>query len=150
MWAGSRRGIKVHSLEVFGALVFAVFAVFAVFVGLAVFGSPSVIRWLEVWAGELTNGALAVFALAGLLVRRPFAMPYARDTVSAEHWHSPLFIRVNYVLTAVWGRSVPVLHHHRRCRRRGDAEAVPQTEEREYVTKLWVIYDTTTAHSTAN
>ncbi len=96
IWAGRRRGIKVHSLEVFGALVF------AVFVGLAIFDSPSVIRWLELWAGELTNGALAVFALASLLVRRPFTMAYARDTVSAEHWHSPLFIRVNYVLTAVW------------------------------------------------
>lgn len=96
MWAGSRRGIKVHSLEVFGALVF------TAFVALGIFGSPQVINWLELWAGELTNGALAAFALASLLARRPFTMAYARDTVGAEHWNSPLFIRVNFVLTAVW------------------------------------------------
>ena len=50
MWAGSRRGIKVHSLEVFGAVVF------AVFVGLGIFGSPTLVSWLELWAGEITNG----------------------------------------------------------------------------------------------
>lgn len=96
MWVGSRRGIKVHSLEVFGAVVF------AVFVGLGIVGSPALIGWLELWAGEITNGTLAAFALATLLARRPFTIAYARDTVAAEYWTSPLFIRVNYVLTAVW------------------------------------------------
>lgn len=96
MFVGWRRGIRVHSLEVFGAVVF------AIFVGLGVSASPSLVRWLELWAGELTNGALAVFALTGLLVRRPFTMGYARDTVRPEYWDSPLFIRVNYILTAVW------------------------------------------------
>lgn len=96
MWAGSRRGIRVHSLEVFGAVVF------AVFVGLGIFGSPTLISTLELWAGEITNGALAAYALATLVIRRPFTISYARDTVDPEHWHSPLFVRVNYILTAVW------------------------------------------------
>lgn len=96
MWAGSRRGIKVHSLEVFGAVVF------AVFVGLGIFGSPALISVLELWAGEITNGLLAAYALTTLLVRRPFTIAYARDTVDPQHWDSPLFVRVNYVLTAVW------------------------------------------------
>jgi hypothetical protein len=96
MWAGSRRGVKVHSLEVFGAVVF------AVFVGLGIFGSPTLVSWLELWAGELTNGALAAYALTTLVIRRPFTISYARDTVDPEHWNSPLFVRVNYVLSAVW------------------------------------------------
>jgi hypothetical protein len=96
MWVGSRRGIKVDSLEVFGAVVF------AVFVALGAFAPAGTIRWLELWAGELTNGALAAFAIVTVLIRRPFTMAYARDTVDPAHWNSPLFIRVNYVLTAVW------------------------------------------------
>ncbi len=96
MWAGSRRGIKIHSLEVFGALFFALFVI------LGVFGSRRLVDGLELWAGELTNGALAAFALGGLLIRRPFTMSYARDTVDPEHWNTPLFNRVNYILTTVW------------------------------------------------
>lgn len=96
MWAGSRRGIKVHSLEVFGAVVF------AAFVALGIFGSTTLVNWLELWAGEITNGLLAAYALATLAIRRPFTIAYARDTVDPEHWNSPLFIRVNYILSAVW------------------------------------------------
>lgn len=96
MWAGSRRGIKVHSLEVFGAVVF------AAFVALGIFGTPALVNWLELWAGEITNGLLAAYALATLAIRRPFTIAYARDTVDPEHWDSPLFIRVNYALSAVW------------------------------------------------
>ena len=73
-----RRGIRVHSLEIFGALFF------AAFVALGIVDSPDVIDWLEMWAGELTNGALALFALAGLAVRRPFTMAYARDVVTTS------------------------------------------------------------------
>lgn len=96
MWAGSRRGIKVHSLEVFGAVVF------AVFVALGLFGSPSLISVLELWAGEITNGLLAAYTLVTLALGRPFTIAYARDTVDPEHWDSPLFVRVNYILSAVW------------------------------------------------
>lgn len=96
MWAGSRRGIKVHSLEVFGAVVF------AAFVALGIVGSPTLLTWLELWAGEITNGLLAAYALATLAIRRPFTIAYARDTVDPEHWNSPLFVRVNYILSAVW------------------------------------------------
>ena len=96
MWAGNRRGIKVHSLEVFGAVVF------AVFVALGIGGSPTLLSWLALWAGEITNGALAAYALTTIVIRRPFTISYARDTVDSEHWNSPLFVRVNYILSAVW------------------------------------------------
>ncbi|BBY58901.1 hypothetical protein [Mycolicibacterium sarraceniae] len=96
MWVGSCRGIKVHSLEVFGAVVF------AVFVGVGILGSPTLVTWLELWAGEISNGALAAYPLATIVIRRPFTISYARDNVDPEHWDSPLIVRVNYILSAVW------------------------------------------------
>ena len=33
---------------------------------------------------------------------RPFTLAYAKDTTPREHWDSPLFLRINYVISAVW------------------------------------------------
>ncbi|WP_244892677.1 hypothetical protein [Mycobacterium asiaticum] len=93
---GLARGIKIHLLEVFGAVFFAALAI----VGL--FATDSVLRFLEVWAGELTNISLALFAWFTVLIRRPFTMAYAKDTTPQEYWDSPLFKRINNVITAVW------------------------------------------------
>ncbi|MCV7302287.1 hypothetical protein H7J93_21930 [Mycobacterium barrassiae] len=90
------RGIKVHALEVFGLVFFAGLA------AVGVFANDNVIRFLEVWAGELTNISLACFAWLTLLVRRPFTIGYAKDTTPQEYWDSPLFKRTNNVITAVW------------------------------------------------
>ncbi|WP_029117064.1 hypothetical protein [Mycobacterium sp. URHB0044] len=96
LWVGSRHGVPVHLLEVFGALVFTVFA------ALGLLASDAVIGWLEVWAGEVSNVALAVFALVTLLIRRPFTLAYAKDTTPREHWDSPLFLKINYAISGVW------------------------------------------------
>jgi len=93
---GLSRGIKVHALEVFGAMFFAALAV----VGL--FSTTNEIRFLELWAGELTNISLATFAWVTLLIRKPFTLAYAKDTTPAEHWDSPLFKKINDVITAAW------------------------------------------------
>lgn len=93
---GLARGIKIHLLEVFGAVFFAALAI----VGLV--ATDSVLRFLEVWAGELTNISLALFAWFTVLIRRPFTMAYAKDTTPQEYWDSPLFRRINNVITAVW------------------------------------------------
>jgi hypothetical protein len=96
MLVGLARGIKVHLLEVFGAVVFAALAIVGLFAG------DSLIRFFELWAGELTNVSLALFAWFTLLIRRPFTRAYAKDTTPQEHWDSPLFRRINNVITAVW------------------------------------------------
>src|SRR5262249_41107268 len=59
-------------------------------------------RFLELWSGELTNISLAGFAWLTLLVCKPFTEAYAKDTTPAEHWDSPLFRRINDVITAAW------------------------------------------------
>lgn len=96
LWVGSRRGISIHSLEVFGVMFFAILAV----VGLT--ASDGTIRWLELWAGELTNVALALFAYATLILRRPFTVAYAKELAPQEYWGTSLFLHINYAISAVW------------------------------------------------
>lgn len=53
--------------------------------------------------GLFADGALAVIAIGSLLVGTPFTIQYAREQTAEEYWHSPIFIRVNQVLTLTWG-----------------------------------------------
>jgi hypothetical protein len=102
LWLSRRRGVTVHLLEAFTAVFFAILAV------LGLIAPPGVIDWLQLWAGELSNIALAVFAVVTLLIRRPFTLAYAKDSTAPEHWDSPLFMRINYVISAVWAASFTV------------------------------------------
>ncbi|WP_137722975.1 hypothetical protein [Prescottella subtropica] len=96
MWLGTRRGVRIHALDTFGALFFAALAV----VGLA--ASDSAVDWIEVWAGEITNAALALFVVVTILVRRPFTLPYAKEQAPQEYWDTPLFVKINYAISSVW------------------------------------------------
>lgn len=102
MWIGSRRGIKVHALEIFGAVFFVILAV----IGLV--ASDALIEWMELWAGEITNVALALFVYATLITRKPFTLAYAKEQAPQEYWNSPLFLHVNYVISAVWAGAFTV------------------------------------------
>jgi hypothetical protein len=102
LWVGSRRGISIHSLEVFGVTFFAILAV----VGLT--ATAGTLRWLELWAGELTNVALALFAFATLVARRPFTVAYAKERAPQEYWDSSLFLHINYAISAVWAAAFAV------------------------------------------
>ncbi|MBX9920083.1 hypothetical protein [Mycolicibacterium frederiksbergense] len=102
MWVGWRRGVKVHLLEAFAAVFFGILA------AIGLFAPDRTLDWLQLWAGELSNVALAVFALGTLLIRRPFTLAYAKDSTPAEHWDSPLFSRINYVISAMWALAFTV------------------------------------------
>lgn len=96
LWLSHRRGQGVYALDVIGVLFFAVLAV----VGLIADGGT--IDTLELWAGELTNMVLVVFVVATILVRRPFTLAYAKKDAPEEYWNTPLFLKVNYVISGVW------------------------------------------------
>lgn len=49
------------------------------------------------------DGSLTLIVLASLAMRAPFTLQYAREQVPSDFWATPLFIRTNYMLTAVWG-----------------------------------------------
>ncbi len=91
-----RRGIPVHVLEGLGVAYFVVLAA----IGLVATSGQK--AWLEMWSGEITNASLAVFALASLLIGRPYTTAYARDVIPPDRWGTPLFKRTNMVVTAVW------------------------------------------------
>ncbi len=91
-----RKGSKFKMMELFDVLFFVGFAI----VGLV--ASAGVITWLELWAGEIVNIALVLFALFTIVIKRPFTMEYAKETTDPSVWKSPLFIHINYAITWVW------------------------------------------------
>lgn len=59
--------------------------------------------WLDRYSNPISTGVLAVIAL-GSLAFVPFTEQYARqDTPPREVWYSPVFKKINRVLTLMWG-----------------------------------------------
>lgn len=57
---------------------------------------------LRHYSGGLSVAWLAATAWATLAAGRPFTTGIARQQAPREVWHSPVFLRVNKVLTAFW------------------------------------------------
>jgi hypothetical protein len=85
-----------------GVLQAAGIAFFGVLSVLALVLNPADLQWVEDRAQLLSSLVLTVVAGGSLAVGRPFTEYYARQAVPREHWSSPLFKRVNVVITAVW------------------------------------------------
>jgi hypothetical protein len=83
--------LDVTGIVFFGALTIA-----------AALATPGASQWLGVWAAEISNLAIAVIAGLSIAFRAPFTLAYARETTDRAYWQSPLFLRINYVITAVW------------------------------------------------
>ena len=77
------------SLLLFGGLLVAT-------VGLAQTG-------ILIWSGILINGVLAAVTFGSILAGVPFTMQYAREMVDPSHHNNPVFLRVNTLMTGVWG-----------------------------------------------
>lgn len=88
---GSIKLLDVVSIVFFAALTIA---------GLVL--DRSELDWLEDYSQAISSGALALVVL-GSLAFLPFTEQYARESVPRENWSSPLFKRINRVLTLVWG-----------------------------------------------
>jgi uncharacterized membrane protein len=74
---------------------------FFVFVTVGVIGFGWTV--LGTYMTLLVNVTLTAIAWGSLLAGTPFTIQYAREQVPQEFWRSPLFIRINQVITAVWG-----------------------------------------------
>ncbi|MET9961700.1 hypothetical protein ABZ128_22045 [Streptomyces sp. NPDC006326] len=92
-----RRGTSWKLLELADLVFFAGMAVVGALAG------PGTLRWLETYAGEVSNIALVLIAFGSMAVRLPFTLQYAREQVDPARWHSPAFLHANYMITAVWG-----------------------------------------------
>lgn len=60
-------------------------------------------KWVMQHAWVLSNSALALVAWLSILIRRPFTLQYAKETVPSAKWDHPIFWRINYLLTITWG-----------------------------------------------
>ncbi len=85
------RAVKV--LEIGTVLLFA---------GLMVYAMTRGATWTVAAVRLRVDVGLLLVVLASMAIRRPFTLQYAREQVSREYWDAPQFVRVNYVITAVW------------------------------------------------
>ena len=58
--------------------------------------------WIIEHAGLISNSSLAVIALISIVIGKPFTIQYAKEKVPADKWKTPLFIRINYLLSSFW------------------------------------------------
>ncbi|PWK68797.1 hypothetical protein BCL76_107264 [Streptomyces sp. CG 926] len=91
------RGSSWKLLELADITFFATMAV------IGALASEGTLNWLETYAGEVANIALAVIAFGSMAVRTPFTLQYAREQVDPSLWHTRGFLRTNYMITGAWG-----------------------------------------------
>jgi hypothetical protein len=60
---------------------------------------------LHAYTSCLASGAIGLIAGVSLAVGKPFTLGIAKQSVSRDRWDSPLFIRTNVIITAVWTAS---------------------------------------------
>jgi hypothetical protein len=94
----ARSGVPLDAqvIEIGSAAFFAALTVLA-------FADPH--TRLHAYTASLSSGALGLIAGVSLAVRRPFTLGIAKQGIPREHWNSPLFIRTNVIITAVWTAS---------------------------------------------
>ncbi|MGB2674398.1 MAG: hypothetical protein WBC56_05580, partial [Methanoregula sp.] len=88
-----RQLIKGYILSVVTMLFFIVF--FILIVGLQQY-------YIAYYLAALSMLILAIVCWATILFRFPFTLQYSREGVEPERANSPSFMRVNYIITAVW------------------------------------------------
>lgn len=91
------RGSSVKILEASDLVFFAIMAV------VGAVASPGTHRWLETYAGEISNLALVAIAFGSMALKVPFTIQYAREQVPPAYWTTHTFLRTNYLITAAWG-----------------------------------------------
>jgi hypothetical protein len=52
---------------------------------------------------------LFIIVLASMALQKPFTLQYAREQIAPEFWARPEFVRINYVIIAVWAAAFAVM-----------------------------------------
>lgn len=55
------------------------------------------------------NGGLMLIVLASLAAKKPFTLPYAKETTPPPIWDLPIFLQVNTTISAAWGAAFGVM-----------------------------------------
>jgi hypothetical protein len=95
-----RRGESIKVLEVGSLVLFGVLTVYTLIV------AP---EWTVATVRLAVDGGLFLVAAVSLLIRQPFTLQYARESVPQELWTSPIFFTTNVRITAVWTAAFAVM-----------------------------------------
>lgn len=87
-------------LEIGSAVLFAGLAAYALF------AAPD---WSVMAVRLRVDVGLLAIVLVSLAIGKPFTLQYAKEGVDPQHWNSPVFLRTNRVITAVWALAFMVL-----------------------------------------
>lgn len=93
----SWRWLKRHDVKTMEIVTLGYFAVHAI-VTLA-FGSP----FLKMYGAIVNSAVLAGMAFSTLAVKNPFTYQYAKEDWDKSYWTDPAFIKINEIITSVWG-----------------------------------------------
>ncbi len=95
-----RRHEQLKVLEVGNSVAFIALAVVGLIAGDAFVG-----RWIQ----PLGNASLLLIMLVSILIKKPFTLQYARESVPEEMWDSPGFIAVNTLISWVWVGAMAIM-----------------------------------------
>jgi hypothetical protein len=95
-----RRGESIKVLEV-GSL-----ALFGVLLLYTLVAAPD---WTVAKVRLAVDGGLLLIVVVSLVIGMPFTLQYARESVPQEFWATPVFLRTNVRITAVWAAAFAVL-----------------------------------------
>ncbi len=97
-----RRTSSPTQIEMYSLVLFTVIAV------VGFIGDHRVDQWLYEWGRPLVGVVLGLAVLATSSIR-PFTAEYAKKSTPREYWGSPLFRRINLVLSVAWGVAITVM-----------------------------------------
>lgn len=87
----SSKNIKILTI---GTLIY--------FLGLIIISLFPNMGSIEHYSAPASTGTLFVIALVSIIIRKPFTIQYAKETVEEKYWQSELFLKINYHITFAW------------------------------------------------
>lgn len=82
---------------------------FILFAGLAIYSYVAQPAWSVIGVRLLVDTGLLLIVLTSMVIGKPFTLQYARESVDAQYWDTPEFLRTNYVITAAWALAFAVM-----------------------------------------
>lgn len=78
------------------------------FVALLIISYLTKDEWIINNGNFISNIALTLIVWFSLIIKKPFSLQYARETTPEVFWNMPGFIRVNRIITFVWGIALSI------------------------------------------
>jgi hypothetical protein len=80
-----------------------------VFGGLVIYTVVTRTTWSMVGVRLCTDAGLLAIVLVSILVRQPFTLQYAKESVPEAYWSRPEFVRTNYRLSGIWAAAFALM-----------------------------------------